>query len=182
MRSATSRAERLPLIVLGWPRPHPACQHAGLRRHGPAEGRELDQCQHVPGSDEPFHRWEGGCVHGVSPMPQELRAKKIGRVIVDTAQDRPWSQYFCCMLVANREFVAKHPGRHQACCSRIPQGGRHLRAGARASGPHTSSTRATRHATRSALEVLKKLPYNRWREANPEDTLRFHALRLHEWE
>ena len=31
-----------------------------------------------------------------------------------------------------------------------------------------------------AMEVLKSLPYNRWREAHPEDTLRFHALRLHE--
>jgi NitT/TauT family transport system substrate-binding protein len=30
------------------------------------------------------------------------------------------------------------------------------------------------------LEVVKSLPYNRWREADPEDTLRFHALRLHE--
>jgi NitT/TauT family transport system substrate-binding protein len=30
------------------------------------------------------------------------------------------------------------------------------------------------------LEVLKSLPYNRWREADPEDTIRFHALRLHE--
>jgi NitT/TauT family transport system substrate-binding protein len=27
---------------------------------------------------------------------------------------------------------------------------------------------------------LKRLPYQRWREANPEDTLRFYALRLHE--
>ena len=31
-----------------------------------------------------------------------------------------------------------------------------------------------------ALETLKRLPYQRWREANPEDTMRFHALRLHE--
>ena len=30
------------------------------------------------------------------------------------------------------------------------------------------------------LEVIKSLPYSRWREANPEDTLLFHALRLHE--
>ncbi len=30
------------------------------------------------------------------------------------------------------------------------------------------------------LEVLKGLPYARWRQSNPEDTLRFHALRLHE--
>ena len=31
-----------------------------------------------------------------------------------------------------------------------------------------------------ALEIITELPYNRWREANPEDTLLFHALRLHE--
>jgi NitT/TauT family transport system substrate-binding protein len=31
-----------------------------------------------------------------------------------------------------------------------------------------------------ALEVLKQLPYRRWRDDNPEDTLRFHGLRLHD--
>ena len=31
-----------------------------------------------------------------------------------------------------------------------------------------------------ALQVLETLPYNRWREMNPEDSLRFHALRLRE--
>ncbi len=30
------------------------------------------------------------------------------------------------------------------------------------------------------LEVLKALPYDRWRRANPEDTIRFLSLRLHE--
>ena len=29
---------------------------------------------------------------------------------------------------------------------------------------------------------MKRLPYNRWREANADDTLRFHALRLYEVE
>jgi NitT/TauT family transport system substrate-binding protein len=29
-----------------------------------------------------------------------------------------------------------------------------------------------------AVETLKELPYARWREYNPESTLRFHALRL----
>jgi len=43
------------------------------------------------------------------PVPQELRAKNIGHVIVNSAVDRPWSQYFCCMVQANREFVRKHP-------------------------------------------------------------------------
>jgi NitT/TauT family transport system substrate-binding protein len=30
------------------------------------------------------------------------------------------------------------------------------------------------------LEVLRELPYGRWRTDNPEDSMRFHALRLHE--
>ena len=43
------------------------------------------------------------------PIPQELRAKKIGHVIMSSGIDRPWSQYFCCILAANREFARKHP-------------------------------------------------------------------------
>jgi len=30
------------------------------------------------------------------------------------------------------------------------------------------------------LDVMKHLPYSKWREYNPEDTLRFYALRLNE--
>ena len=39
------------------------------------------------------------------PEPQELRAKGIGHVIVSTATDRPWSQYFCCVLVSRSDEV-----------------------------------------------------------------------------
>ena len=35
------------------------------------------------------------------PEPQQLRARKIGRVIVNMALDRPWSHYFCCVIVGN---------------------------------------------------------------------------------
>jgi NitT/TauT family transport system substrate-binding protein len=31
-----------------------------------------------------------------------------------------------------------------------------------------------------ALQTMKDVPYNKWREYNPEDTVRFYALRLHE--
>jgi NitT/TauT family transport system substrate-binding protein len=40
---------------------------------------------------------------GFPPEPQELRARKVGRVIVNSSIDRPWSQYFCCMLAGNKE-------------------------------------------------------------------------------
>jgi NitT/TauT family transport system substrate-binding protein len=31
-----------------------------------------------------------------------------------------------------------------------------------------------------ALQALREVPYDRWREFDPEDTLRFYALRLYE--
>jgi len=43
------------------------------------------------------------------PVSQELRESKVGHVVVDSRVDKPWSQYFCCMLTANREFARKHP-------------------------------------------------------------------------
>jgi NitT/TauT family transport system substrate-binding protein len=46
---------------------------------------------------------------GFPPVPQELRARAIGRVIVNSSVDRPWSQYFCCIVASNRDFVSKHP-------------------------------------------------------------------------
>src|SRR5262249_55285872 len=43
------------------------------------------------------------------PFSQELRAKKLGHVLANTTTDRPWSQYFCCLVASTREFVQKHP-------------------------------------------------------------------------
>jgi len=43
------------------------------------------------------------------PEPQLLHARGFGEVIVRTATDRPWSQYFCCTLAARREYVARNP-------------------------------------------------------------------------
>jgi NitT/TauT family transport system substrate-binding protein len=31
-----------------------------------------------------------------------------------------------------------------------------------------------------ALQTMKEVPYGKWREYDPEDTIRFFALRLHE--
>ena len=113
------------------------------------------------------------------PQPQDLRANGAGHVIVDTTHDRPWSQYFCCAVAANRDFVGKYPVAAKRAlramlkgadlCAQDPEGtARYLVA------------RDYEPRYEIGLEVLKSLPYNRWREANPEDTLRFHALRLHE--
>lgn len=32
----------------------------------------------------------------------------------------------------------------------------------------------------ASLQTMMELPYGKWREYDPEDTIRFYALRLHE--
>src|SRR5262245_34998629 len=46
---------------------------------------------------------------GFPPVPQELRAQGIGHLVLSTTTDRPWSQYFCCMVGAHRDFVRQRP-------------------------------------------------------------------------
>ena len=46
---------------------------------------------------------------GFPPDPQELRARGFSHVIVDSVVDRPWSQYFCCMLAGSTDYVENHP-------------------------------------------------------------------------
>src|SRR5215470_15172611 len=116
---------------------------------------------------------------GFPPEPQRLRAQNIGRVIVNSAIDRPWSQYFCCMLAGNREFVRKNP----IATKRL------VRAMLRATDLCVSEPTlvAQRMVDRGftprrdyAVQTLTDVPYNRWREYDPEDTIRFYALRLRE--
>jgi NitT/TauT family transport system substrate-binding protein len=113
------------------------------------------------------------------PQPQELRARRIGHVVLDTVQDRPWSQYFCCSVHANREFVAKNPIATKRVLRAILKS-----ADLCARDPQTAAAYmvAKGYETRPAiaLEVVSGLPYRRWRDSDPEDTVRFYALRLHE--
>jgi NitT/TauT family transport system substrate-binding protein len=46
---------------------------------------------------------------GLPPDPADLRARHIGHAIVDSLVDRPWSEYFCCLLAGNRDFVRECP-------------------------------------------------------------------------
>ena len=43
------------------------------------------------------------------PDPQIARDRKIGHPILITAIDRPWSQYFCCLIYGNADFVRQYP-------------------------------------------------------------------------
>jgi NitT/TauT family transport system substrate-binding protein len=116
---------------------------------------------------------------GFPPVPQELRARQIGQSVVSSAVDRPWSQYFCCTVSGNREFVRTHPVATK----------RALRALLKATDicalePERAAQLLVEKGFTSrydyALQTMQEIPYHRWREYEPEDTVRFYALRLHE--
>jgi NitT/TauT family transport system substrate-binding protein len=116
---------------------------------------------------------------GFPPDPQELRAKKIGHVVVNSAVDRPWSQYFCCMATGNREFVRKHPVATKRALRAVLKSA-DICALEPERAAQTLVDRGFTPRYDYALQTLKDIPYNRWREYDPEDTVRFYALRLHE--
>ena len=116
---------------------------------------------------------------GFPPIPQELRTRKIGHSVVNSTVDRPWSQYFCCVATANAEFVRRHPVAakralrvmlmaNEVCALEPERVARHL--------VDNGFTKRYDYA----LQTLKDIPYSRWRDYHPEDTVRFYALRLHE--
>jgi len=128
---------------------------------------------------EPFAKGEVDAFLGFPPEPQALRARNIGRVILDTTLDKPWSEYFCCIVFGNRDFVRAHPIATK----------RYLRAVLKAADIcATDPGRAAQRLVDAgfadrydyALQTLNELPYDRWREYDPADALRFYALRLHE--
>ena len=119
----------------------------------------------------------------VPPQAQELRARKIGHVVVNTMTDRPWSQYFCCFVAGNREFVRKHPVATKRAVRAI------LKA-ADTCGRESERTarflveKGHRKAVDSdyVLQAMNemKMAYTQWRDYDPEDTIRFLSLRLRE--
>ena len=111
------------------------------------------------------------------PEPQDLRAAKVGNVVLNTTLDPPWSQYFCCMIAGHRNFIGNYPVATRRAlramlkaadiCAQDPE---------RAARLLVDKGYELRHDV--ALAVLKSLSYQRWRTDDPVATLRFHALRL----
>jgi NitT/TauT family transport system substrate-binding protein len=116
---------------------------------------------------------------GFAQENQEVRARNIGHVLVNSSVDRPWSQYFCCMLAGNPDFIHKNPVATKRalravlkatdlCASQPEQVARQMLEGGF----------ATQYDY--ALQTLRGISYNTWRTYDPEDAIRFYALRLRE--
>ena len=113
------------------------------------------------------------------PLAQELRAKKIGHIVVNSGADRPWSQYFCCVIASNREFVRKHPAATKRAMRAILKANQICAL----EPERTARLLVDKGYTPNydyALGTLKEIPYGQWRDFDPEDTVRFYSLRLNE--
>jgi NitT/TauT family transport system substrate-binding protein len=113
------------------------------------------------------------------PEPQELRARKIGHMILNIATDKPWSQHFCCMVFGNRNFVRDHPVATKRFLRAILKATDMCAAEPESTAQHLVDAGFTGRYE-YALQTLTELPYARWREFDPEDSMRFYTLRLRE--
>jgi len=134
------------------------------------------------GSVKPMQLFMDGKIDaflGLPPEPQELRARHVGRVLLNSAVDRPYSHYICCLLIGSRDYVRNYPVATKRVLRAI------LKANELCA---TEPARAARRLVDGgftdrydyALQTLTELPYDKWHDYDPEDSVRFYALRLRE--
>lgn len=136
----------------------------------------------VPPSGDALQRFIAGEVDaflGFPPEPQELRARSSGHVVLNTVLDRPWSQYFCCMLYGNRAWVRDHPVATKRFLRAIYNAAEFCTADPAAAAQRLVDEGFADHYD-YALQTIQEIPYDLWHEYDSEDTLRFFGLRLHE--
>jgi NitT/TauT family transport system substrate-binding protein len=151
--------------------------HVGLDPENDINWAMTDQ---VASPIELFIRGEIDAYLAFVPEFPELRARTSGHVLVDMGMDRPWSHYFCCLLIGQREFVRQYPVATKRAmrailkatdlCATDPEG-----------AARQLVERGFAHHYDTALQTIRDVPYNVWRELDPEDSLRFYGLWLHEF-
>jgi NitT/TauT family transport system substrate-binding protein len=111
------------------------------------------------------------------PVAQEMHAKKIGKVVLNSMMDTPWSQYFCCAVYSSRDFIEQNPVATKRALRAILQA-----ADSVALDPERAAKFMVDKGYAKnydyALEAMKNIPHNRWREYDPEDTVIFYANQL----
>jgi NitT/TauT family transport system substrate-binding protein len=116
-----------------------------------------------------FRRSPRNCAHG---MP-------VGHAILNTTTDRPWSQYFCCVRASSRDYVRQHPVATKRVLRAVLKA-----ADLCAKEPARVARRIVAGRFTSeydyAWQTLSEIPYDKWRDYDAEDSIRFYALRMRE--
>ena len=116
---------------------------------------------------------------GVPPEPQEQRARGTGHTIVNTTVDRPWSEHFCCVLSSSADYVDKNPIATKRVVRALLKA-----ADICASNPELAAQLSVEGKFTDrydyALQGLREARYDAWRDFDPDNTMRFYALRMQE--
>ena len=109
----------------------------------------------------------------------ETRTDDMGHTIASNEVDRPWSQYFCCMVAGSTEYVNKYPQATKRVLRAILKS-----ADFCASDPKSAARALVDRGFVSsydlALTMFQNTRHNVWRDYDAEDSVRFYALRMQE--
>lgn len=113
------------------------------------------------------------------PLNYYLHDAGIGHVILNTLTDDPWRHYFCCMVAANRDFAEQNPVAAKRALRAILKANQLC-----AEKPEIAAQWLVEEGQAPnvdyAMRTLSDLGYAAWDTFDPEDTLRFYALRMNE--
>lgn len=113
------------------------------------------------------------------PLNYYLHDEGIGHVVLNTTTDKPWKHLFCCMVATNSTFAEENPVAAKRALRAI------LKANQLCTDQPEVAAKWLVEEGQSptidyAMRTLQDLPYDTWDTYDPEDTLRFYALRLQE--
>ena len=112
------------------------------------------------------------------PVSLELRLKGIGKIVISSVTDPPWSNYYCCTAVTTRDWMEKHPAATRRALRAVLKG-----ADVVTNDPDGTARlmveRGYSNNFNYTCDILKEIPYNRiWQDFDPVDSVRFYALRM----
>jgi NitT/TauT family transport system substrate-binding protein len=115
---------------------------------------------------------------GTGEFPK-IRSEKIGHTVLANLVDRPWSQYFCCMVAGSADYVEKYPVATKRVLRAVLKS-----ADFCASDPKSAARalvdRGFIPSYDDALVTLQNTRHDKWRDYDAEDSMRFYALRMQE--
>jgi NitT/TauT family transport system substrate-binding protein len=108
------------------------------------------------------------------PHTQELREKGVGHVLLSSIEDPPWSQNYCCVLMANSDFIKKYPTATRRVLRAYLLAADDCRDRPEDVADFMVQTGQIENSDYSS-EMMRVLPYDVWRTHQPEDSFRFYG-------
>lgn len=130
-----------------------------------------------------FERFKSGSIDAFlanRPETHKLQKANIGHVLIDNALDKPWSQYFCCMIAGRPDYIKTYPYATRRVLRAIL-----LSADLCASNPDYAAQQLHDRGFITDLEYARETlasTRHQWRGYDAEDSVRFYALRMRELE